>query len=694
MEVRAPRWGAACACLLSLLVGSVSLAQEAVRTIAHNTPRFVSTAKDLGPEETTRQISVYLWLQMHEADALRELLRQQYDPASPQYHVWLTRDEFNARFAPTSDEVAQARAFLAAHNLKPESVGERNLYVRASGTVENVQRAFNVQIHRFDVNGRVQRANVADPAVAEPVGSLVARVGGLSDVAFRPHAARATNPDTGQPFAAVPLAAVPDGAFFSANCFRPEQVVKFSTDGALPKAVYWGNRYGADITNQALGTLPPCGYQPSDIQTAYGLNPVYQAGLTGNGQTIVVVDAFGSPTIEADAGLFGAFYGLPLNLKVYVPYGIGSTTPGNAAGWGLETTLDVEWSHSIAPGANVALVIGRTDSFDDLGAAILYAVDHQLGNVIGNSYGSPEGSLETPPPTDVPAFEAILMAGAAAGISIDFSSGDSGDFYLAEGFTDVSYPASSPNATGVGGTSLALKPDGSIAFQTGWGHNLTRIATYQDAAGFNPPVVPPLFEGFVAGSGGGASALFEKPEFQRRLRGDARLVPDIAWLADSYTGVEVICTDTSCGAGASGQPVVGVVGGTSLSVQMFSGIWSLALERAGHPLGQAARMLYRLRPNAITDIVPVGSSSDATGFTLSDSGFSFYAPWQLVPPVETRTPFYSALYNGVTTRWYALSFGTDSSLFTARGWDDVTGLGTPNGWEFIEAVARHRDHDR
>ena len=689
MEVRALRRGAACALLLGLMGSSVVPAQDAARTIAHDTPGFVSTARDLGPEEASKQISVYLWLGIHNQDALRELVRDQHDPSSANYHRWQTAEEFNARFAPTAREVATVQSFLAAHGLSPVSVGERNFYVKATGTVADVQRAFNVQIHRFDVEGRMQRANLSDPTIADPAGSLVARVGGLSDAGFEPHAARATNPETGQPFAAAPLSAVPDGAFFSANCFRPPEVVNFSNDGELPKATYFGNRYGADITNTAPGTQPPCGYQPSDIQTAYGLSRVYQAGLSGAGQTLVIVDAYGSPTLAYDAGIFSDFYGLaPLDLTILEPFGPPSaTTPANAAGWAQETTLDVEWSHSIAPGANVVVVVATSNSIDDLGAAILYAVHNHLGNVIGDSWGSEEAKLEAPPAYDFGAFESILMAGAAAGISIDFSSGDDGDFYAVEGFTDVAYPASSPNGTAVGGTSLALHRNGTLAFQTGWGNNITRIATYQDAKGFNPPLVPPLFEGFDSGSGGGASRVFAKPEFQRALRGQARLVPDIAWLADPFTGVEVVCTDTSCGLGDTGSLVVDVYGGTSVAVQMFSGIWAMALELAGHPLGQAAQSIYRLPYGAVTDIVPVGSALDASGFILTPTGFTYESAWQLVAPVETSAPFFSALYNGTSTRWYALSFGTDSSLFTAPGWDDVTGVGTPNGWEFVEAVA-------
>ena len=684
MKARTLSCGAACAFVFLLAAGVVSNAQETAKTIEHNTPAFVSKARDLGSEESSKQVTIHMWLKLHNEDALRELVRQQYDESSPNYHVWLTRDEFNEQFAPTAREVATVRNFLEAHNLRVVSVGERNLYVKAEGTIADAQHAFHVQVHRFELRGEIHRANTSDPVIEGPAGAHVSRVGGLTDYGFKPHNVRPTDPETGQPFAPVPLSAVPNGAFFSANCFGPPEAIVFSVDGSAPTATYEGNVYGAPITNTALGTLPPCGYQPSEVQTAYNLNGLYEVGLTGTGQTVVIVDAFGSPTIGVDASAFSEFYGLaPLNLTVYQPEG----KPGFNAGWATETSLDVEWAHSVAPGAKIALVEAFTNSFDDLDAAILYAVDNHLGNVISNSYGAPESELGGVPFTPL---DDILLLAAGKGISVNYSSGDDGDFSFVEGFTDVSYPASSVYATGVGGTSLALNPDNTIYFQTGWGNNETRIATYTDAYGYNPPIIPPLELGFVYGAGGGTSAVYAKPVFQAKLPGTSRLVPDIAYLADPFTGVEFFCTGSSCFGVPSSGIFISTVGGTSLACPMFSGLWAIANQKAGHPLGQAAALVYGLPPGAVTDVVPVGSYLDVFGIinpgTLS--GPTFLNAYQLAAPIETPTPFYSALYNGTSTRWYVLSFGTDSSLFTAPGWDDVTGVGTPNGLKFVKAIAK------
>ena len=326
----------------------------------------------------------------------------------------------------------------------------------------------------------------------------------------------------------------------------------------------------------------------------------------------------------------------------------------------------------------------RTGSLDE---AINYAVVHHLGNVISNSWGSPEALSN---PATLNRVNRILQMAAAQGIDVNFSSGDIGDFSPALGSATLSFPASSPFATGIGGTSLALNPDNTLAFQTGWGTNLTQIAA--PAAG-SPPVVPPLkvlgsgfnpnfFLGFQFGAGGGASGVFARPSFQSSLSapGNTRLVPDIGWLADPFTGVEFIMTDPT-----SGQLSVGTVGGTSLACPMFSAIMAIASEKAGHGLGQAAQSLYSLPAGAVTDITGPSSANNVTGL-IDGSPISADA---LASPLGSTTSDFSALYNSpFSTSWFVITFGTDTSLTTGSGWDNVTGVGTPNGLSFISGITQ------
>jgi subtilase family serine protease len=231
----------------------------------------------------------------------------------------------------------------------------------------------------------------------------------------------------------------------------------------------------------------------------------------------------------------------------------------------------------------------------------------------------------------------------------------------------------------VGGTSLFLNPDHSLKLQTGWGNNETRIAGYAP----NPPVIPPLELGFIYGAGGGSSGVWTKPAFQGSLPGTVRLVPDIAFLADPYTGVEYVITNP----GDSG-PGIGVVGGTSLACPMFSALWAIATQASGAWLGQAAPILYTLPADAITDVVATSGPDNVSGMTrVPPNPFVIESVDSLAAPLGNTTEYVSALFNGSSTRWYVVTFGTDSSLTTGPGWDNVTGLGTPNGMSFVSAIA-------
>ena len=529
----------------------------------------------------------------------------------------------------------------------------------------------------------------------------MATVQGLSDLRYRSHASPASNPDTGTPYAGVPLSAVgPDGLFFSADCLRPPEAVTFTTGGGAPAAAYFGNRYGANITNSAPN-LPPCGYDAAELQTAYGLNPLYAKGLDGTGQTIMIVDAFGSNTILADANLFSTLNGLPAltpsNFAIFTPNGSATCTSTNgciAGNWQFETTLDVEWAHAIAPGANIVLVLAADNSFTNLDVANIFAIENGFGNVLSNSFGISEIVLAELLPSELVVENGISEIAAALGISHNLSTGDSGD-NLAVDNTDfginsvsVSANADSPYATAVGGTSTFLDSRNNIKLQTGWGLNFVRIAEPTP----NPPTVPPLFFGFQSGSGGGTSMVYAKPKFQSRLRGKFRQLPDISMNADPQTGVEIIVTPDS----VPGDPVlVEVFGGTSLSCPMFSALWSIANQAAGGPLGQAAPTLYDLPDDAITDVNVnfLDTLLNVSGVIINPPSTTFESARALAQPLENTTFFVSALYQSPSsTRWDVFTFGTDSSLTTGPGWDNVTGLGTPNGATFIKRVVHATQH--
>src|SRR5260370_14116172 len=149
-----------------------------------------------------------------------------------------------------------------------------------------------------------------NPSLNDGSGAHVAGITGMDDYGFQPNVVLPTDAE-GQTFPMRTVGSSPSGFFFEGQCFRGVQTKTFTNSGAGVTATYTGNRYGADITNKSLGHLPPCGYQPSEMQTAYGLKPLYGQGLDGTGETVVVVDAYGSDTIAQDPALFSQLSALP-----------------------------------------------------------------------------------------------------------------------------------------------------------------------------------------------------------------------------------------------------------------------------------------------------------------------------------------------------------------------------------------------
>ena len=293
------------ACLAILLIASPAFSQSAADA------RTLPNTQILGTEDPTKQITVAFWLKQHDKAGFDELVRQMYDKNSPNYHHWLTVKEYEARFAPSAADMAVVRQHLAAHNLKVVSTDKLNHAVTARGSVADVERAAGVQLNRASINGVEHRVPASEAVVPGAAGKVVAAVQGLSDLKYENYARRMVDPDTGKPVA-IPLSTAPATTtkFFNAACLRGVQTRHFNTSGTFPTATYAGSRYGGIITDVAPN-LPPCGYDAYEVQVAYGLKPLYNQRLNGNGQVVVLVDAYGSDTILADANAFSQINGLP-----------------------------------------------------------------------------------------------------------------------------------------------------------------------------------------------------------------------------------------------------------------------------------------------------------------------------------------------------------------------------------------------
>jgi subtilase family serine protease len=641
------------------------------QVIPNNMPGFVKTAKLVGPTDSTKTIDVMIWLKLRDRAGLDTLAGNLYDPKSPSYHHWIKPTDFERMFAPSAQDVAAVKDFFTSNGLFVVKVGPKNMYVRARGTVANVNNAFQIQLNDFQFNGRTVYANNSEPVVTGAAGFLTKAIYGLHNLQYaHPNVTQSINAPKATAMASTVSSAAPA---ISSVCFSGTETESFKNNGnSYPYVTLKGNGYAA-----TAGALGGCGYTPPEMQTAYNLTNLYDEGFDGTGETIVIIDWCGSPTIRSDANAFSAAYGLPPLTQANFHI-LNSSTPPACGAPDPEINIDVEWAHAIAPGANIDLVVPPSASFADVDAAEFFAVINNLGSVISGSYGSEE---YYDAPAELQTENLINEIAAVHGISANFSSGDSGDFtfdFPQYNPASVSAPADSPYATSVGGISLALKSDKTIAWQSGWGTNLTPIIS--SGVVFDPPT---QYGFFNFGSGGGPSAVFSKPAFQQSLTGSARLLPDISWLADPFTGGVIVITVPF----QVPSQVYEVYGGTSLACPMFSALWAIANQEAGVPLGQAAQYVYSMPASTIRDVRPVSSATNVTAIYKESATITdVYKASDLAGPLENTTKFVSAIWNYplIQDTTYILTFGTDSGLTTTVGWDDVTGVGVPNGKAFAD----------
>ena len=359
-------------------------------------------------------------------------------------------------------------------------------------------------------------------------------------------------------------------------------------------------------------------YQPAQIQQAYHLPELYARGITGRGTTIVIVDSFGSPTIQSDLAAFDKAFGLPAppSFRIIAPAGrVPAYDPNNSdmVGWAGETTLDVEYAHVIAPGANLLLVrtpVPETEGahgFPQIVAAETYVLEHHLGDVISQSFSATERTF--PSRAAVQALRGAYQLAAQDGVTVLAASGDSGaadvkldasTYYLAP---QTSWPDSDPLVTGVGGTQLHVGANGKPAAPTVW-NDTYNLAAESFAAGGQSP--SPL------SGGGGLSVLFGRPAFQNAVRGvvgNQRGVPDVSMSA-ACDG-SVVTYGTFSGAPAGWSPSCG----TSEATPLFAGVVALAGQVAGHRLGLVNPALYRLAAAHAPGIVDVTRGDNTVSFT-------------------------------------------------------------------------------
>jgi subtilase family serine protease len=376
---------------------------------------------------------------------------------------------------------------------------------------------------------------------------------------------------------------------------------------------------GTQAQCEAIFTAP-C-YGPDQLQTAYNEQPLFNAGITGAGQTIVIVDSFGSPTIKADLAVFDAQYNLPAppSLKIIQPAGqVPAYDPTDAngdVGWAGETTLDVEWAHSMAPGANILLVetpVAETEGtagMPQIVKAENYVINHHLGQVISQSFGATEQTF--PSAASIQGLRSAYFNAARNHVTVLAATGDAGatDDSNAAGtllYTHraIDWPSSDPLVTAVGGTQLALLTTGQRTQADVVWNDSTNYALNDAFSGTPGPT--------ALATGGGVSTVFARPSFQNSVAGAVgshRGVPDIS-MSGACSGL--VNTYDSFG----GEPAGWYVDcGTSEATPLFAGIVALADQLAGHSLGLINPAIYQMAAAGEPGIVDIRAGSNSISFS-------------------------------------------------------------------------------
>jgi subtilase family serine protease len=629
--------------------------------IPRSHPDWATARSKVADTNPQSRLSFRVYLKMRDQAGAEALAKAVSDPDSKSFHKYLSAADVKNRFAPTRQTVDSVRQWLSDSGFQVGDIPSNSAYITASGNADQVQDAFDVQLGQYKVDsstarvtagGNTLRAADKDLSVPSDLAANVLGVSGVDQSAtmVTPNHETGTSgkaATTGSRTQAKP-ADVPPGAGFR---------------NAQPCSDYYGEK--KDTTDPAFDGkhLPyaPCGYKPAQLRSAYGIDKTVKSGVDGHGTTVAIVDAFGSPTIFNDAKTYAQrndpqnpLRQAQFDQKVFPP------TPGmedpdqcDAAGWYGEETLDVEAVHAMAPGAKIFFE-GAADCTDvNIDVAVNDIVAGHKADMISNSYGD---AGEDIPAEEVQAFTQIATQAAIEGIGMYFSSGDSGDEAANLGQPSPDFSASSPWVTAVGGTSMAVDAHGKRTFETGWetGKSALDNGAYGDLT-------------FNGGAGGGTSRLFEEPFYQKGIVPDAlaqqnqtggkrgRVVPDVSALADPNTGFLIGQTQTFSDGVYYDQFRLG---GTSLACPLMAGIVAVAddLDHVHHGFINPA--LYK-SSGAVSDVKHVDAAVERVDFANSENAD-----------------------DGLLVSARTLDYG-DLTIHTTRGYDNVTGVGSPDGKAFL-----------
>jgi Pro-kumamolisin, activation domain len=616
-----------------------------------------------------------------EEKALAEFNARQLDPGSPDFHRWLTPEEFGALYGPSDDDIKAVTDWLQNRGFTVDNVSKGRVFIEFSGTAGLVQQAFHTEIHRYMVQGEKHIANRTDPSIPEAIAPVVAGVVSLNS------------------FLAKPLHT--NGGRFR----RDSKIGKW-----VPAIDDTGIRTRRDVSKSG-STFQLV--SPYDFAAVYNVLPLWRAGIDGTGQTIAIAGR--SDINLSDVASFQSAFVLPAKVPTVIVNGIDPGIP--SADDKIENTLDVEWSGAVAKGATIELVVtASTASTDGAFNSAAYIIDNNLAPVLTFNYGACELAFGA---SANAAINSLWQQGATQGITIVVASGIRGSEDCGNSGTTpngathgvgVSGAASTPYNVAVGGTDLNwYEIDNSGA--TYW--NSTNAANGSSAKGYMPEV--PWSASFlgdnvdldpieVVGRTGGISACttpggtapancsggYAKPSWQTGMGIPAdskRDVPDVSLFASAGTllSAYVICDSYTapCNPSNGDDGLMNAVGGTSVSSSAMAGIMALVNQKMGTAQGNANAAFYALADrdtwsNCNSSYVGNGSACNFYDITADNNAVpTLISPNSVVDHIGKAE-------------------GTFNGYKSTVGYDLATGLGSINAnnlvsnWPLVTAAARKK----
>jgi hypothetical protein len=664
-------------------------------TLGGNVHPMARPANDRGllaDQQPITKMHVLLQRSPAQETSLQQLMAQQLDPASKNFHAWLTPQEFGQRFGPADSDVQAVKDWLASQGFTGLKINNGKTLIEFDGTAGQVRNAFRSEVHRLSVQGEEHFANMQEPQIPAAVASVVGGVVGLHN--FRPK----------------PLL---------------HRLGKFRRDAATGQVTPLFTFTDVNGTFYGLG--------PKDFATIYNV----PATFDGTGQTVAIV-AQTNINLQ-DVRDFRTIFGLPANDPQII---LNGSDPGLVSGDEGESDLDVQWAGAVAPKAKIIMVatpFTNTDGIGGVDSSAEYIVDNNLAGVLSESYGSCESALGT---AGNAFYKSLWQQAAAQGITVVVSAGDSGSAGCSDPNSEswsgqntaltpgiaISGIASTPYNVAMGGTDFNQAGQQSKYWSANNSSNEVSAQGYIPEMAWNDSCAatgstgcssvtsasPPNCPSCIVAGGGGPSSVYSKPSWQATTitgvpNDSKRDLPDVSLFSGDGTNKSfyIVCGsdqdipgDTGCNltnfSSEAGGPFhdFQAVGGTSAAAPSFAGIVALLNQKTGQRQGNANVTLYALAKTETFASCDAGSNTASTACVFHDIT-SAKSTNGNTPALNNSVPCSggSANCSKTSSGGFGVLASGGSPAFTAGlGYDLATGLGSVdvtnliNNWSTASAT--------